>query len=56
MIVRAVLTHPELIERFDWFNDGQNTINWLKWVKAPAELVAKMEEKLQLYHKERLRK
>jgi hypothetical protein len=45
MIVRAVLQNPELIEHFDWFNDGKDTINWLKRDPENAKLIARMEEK-----------
>ena len=31
MIVREVLTNLSLLDNFDWFNDGQDTINWLKF-------------------------
>lgn len=29
MIVRAVLTDPSLLDRFDYFNDAKDTIVWL---------------------------
>ncbi len=54
MIVRAVLSNPELIERFDWFNDGNDTIGWLRWIMKTDEAAAladKMEERLQLYQR-----
>jgi len=56
MIVRAVLQNPSLIESFDWFNDGKDTIGWLRWIMKSDEAVAladKMEARLQLYLKER---
>jgi hypothetical protein len=52
MIVRAVLNDPSRIESFDWFNDGKDTIGWLRWImKSPeaTELADKMETRLQLY-------
>jgi hypothetical protein len=49
MIVRAVLTNPEVLERFDWFNDGINTINWLKWVVPDSDLISLMEERLRAF-------
>lgn len=57
MIVRAVLNDPSRLERFDWFNDGEDTIGWLRWIMKSDEakaLADEMEAKLQLYHKERL--
>jgi tRNA-dihydrouridine synthase len=45
MIVRAILDNPELIEKFDWFNDGDNTINWLKWMRNNSEMVQKYGKK-----------
>ena len=30
MIDRAILEHPELIVNFDYFNDAENTIAWLR--------------------------
>lgn len=30
MIVRDVLKCPELLDSFDWFNDGDDTIRWLR--------------------------
>ena len=29
MIVRAILTNPEIASNFDFFNDFKNTENWL---------------------------
>lgn len=29
MIVREVLTKPELVQNFDWFNDGKDTMLFL---------------------------
>jgi hypothetical protein len=59
MIVRAVLDNPSLIERFDWFNDGKDTIWWLRWIMKSDEakaLADQMEIKLQLYHETRDKK
>jgi len=59
MIVRAVLDNPSLIERFDWFNDGKDTIGWLRWIMKSDEakaLADQMEVKLQLYHETRDKK
>ena len=30
MIVREVIRRPDLIDRIDFFNDGKDTIAWLK--------------------------
>lgn len=36
VIVRAVLTNPQLIdEPFDYFNDANDTINWLLKMNRP---------------------
>lgn len=39
MIVRAVLTNPELIELMDLFNDGRDTINWLRTLVQFSEFI-----------------
>lgn len=42
MIVRQVLINPEIIdEPFDYFNDANDTINWLLKMNRP-ELAVKM--------------
>jgi len=42
MIVREVLTNPELINDFDFFNDTKDTVNWLNWIGTPeAKAVSK---------------
>lgn len=59
MIVRAVLTDPSRLDRFDWFNDGKDTIGWLRWIMKSDEakaLADEMERRLQLYHEERRKK
>jgi len=30
MIVREVLRNQTLLDNFDWFNDGDDTIRWLR--------------------------
>lgn len=58
MIVRDVLKHPELLDNFDWFNDGKDTIQWLHGFRShvigsQAErafvLATIMEEQLRQY-------
>lgn len=63
MIVRDVLKHPELLDNFDWYNDGDDTIRWLIGGSlssmshaAPAEaveLALKMREKCREYFAQR---
>lgn len=31
MIVREVLNHPELLDKFDYFNDTDDTLGYLQW-------------------------
>jgi hypothetical protein len=53
MIVRAVLSDPSRLESFDWFNDGKDTIGWLRWImKSPeaTELADKCQLYLERYH------
>lgn len=56
MIVREILENPSLIDNFDWFNDGKDTIHFLKGCFTPeaTKLAEQMESKLQLYHLSRL--
>jgi hypothetical protein len=35
MIVREILQDPSLIERFDFFNDAENTLGWLRRIDTP---------------------
>lgn len=51
MIVRAVLCNPALIERFDWFNDGKDTIGWLRWIMRTDEAAALADRMEQLYQR-----
>lgn len=41
MIIREIIKHPELIEKFDFFNDAKDTINWLVG-KGETELANKL--------------
>lgn len=44
MIVRDVLSNPELLNNFDWFNDTDDTINWLLGAGSEhAELISKLK-------------
>jgi hypothetical protein len=38
------LENPKLLEHFDWFNDGHDTVSWLKR-NNHKELAKQMEEK-----------
>lgn len=61
MIVREVLQAPQILDRFDWFNDGQDTINWLKGASLASlgaphvgqpetlALIARMEQGLDAF-------
>ena len=51
MIVRAVLQHPELLEKFDFFNDAKNTLVWLKMLGTPEALerAKQLQEKYDHY-------
>lgn len=40
MIVREVLTSPELMENFDHFNDYKDTMNWLAGVQDEFKATA----------------
>lgn len=54
MIVRDVLKHPELIDNFDWYNDGDDTIRWLMGVsmasisRVPDEAATDLAEKMRI--------
>jgi len=56
MIVRAVVEQPELLDRFDWFNDGKDTIAWLNMmlrqgrISGIEPLIDYMEAELTKYH------
>jgi len=39
MIVREVLTNPELINDFDFFNDTKDTVSWLNGIGTPEAKV-----------------
>ena len=47
MIVRAVLDHPELVDKFDYFNDTSDTLRFLRSVNTPESLAiaARLEQK-----------
>lgn len=51
MIVREIKDHPELIDNFDWFNDYQDTRNWVQRNYSPELL-----EKLDIGYKQWLKK
>jgi len=57
MIVREVLTNPELIDKFDFFNDTKDTVSWLNRIgtlEAKA-LSKKLQEADRAYWEELLR-
>lgn len=51
MIVREILTDPDLLDCFDLFNDAKDTINWLRWMatkhnnETATDLANKLEQK-----------
>lgn len=65
MIVREVIKNPSLIDNFDYFNDSEDTINWLKSIKLESktaedknkiqELINKIEDKTRDYWSNRLK-
>jgi hypothetical protein len=42
MIVREILERPEIINRFDHFNDSKDTISWLRSI-GKHELADRLE-------------
>lgn len=56
MIVREIIKQPELIENFDWFNDGKDTLNYLKQGKADPDFILSFTEKLKEFQSNWLRK
>lgn len=65
MIVREVIKNPSLIDNFDYFNDSEDTINWLKSIKLESktaedknkiqELINKIEDKTRDYWSNRFK-
>ena len=45
MIVRAVLKNPELIDKLDFFNDGKDTVQWLRECKQ-FDLADRLQKQL----------
>ena len=55
MIVRAVVEDPSLIDRFDYFNDTDDTVRWLMGT-GHEDLARKLREADRKYWKERFKK
>jgi phage regulator Rha-like protein len=55
MIVKEILERPELINRFDFFNDATDTIAWLRDLNTPKakEIARQLKAKAEKYFAQR---
>ena len=52
MIVRSVIDNSDAIDRFDYFNDAKDTIDWLRGRKR-FDLAERLQKRLDEYRERR---